>query len=100
MMNDPLELQDVFREYGVESRVDEYNIVLIDVGPMHMWISPRPHYCDRGRWLVHVESSDPIKLHIDGADGFPRYYYTVTALVTEVCSFMKAHEKELSAADD
>lgn len=33
------------------------------------WLTPRPHYCDRGHWLVHsnLPGTDP-------ADGFPRYY--------------------------
>lgn len=33
-------------------------------------ITPRPGYCDRGRWLVVVDGIDDL----DFADAFPRYF--------------------------
>lgn len=95
-MSSPHELQEMFSQFGIASEVDEYNILIIDIGPLHLWISQRPHYCDRGRWLVHAESRNPVALSLDAADGFPRYYYQSTALVTEVMSFIEAHKKELT----
>lgn len=36
-------------------------------------IQRRPHYCDRGDWQIYLESHG--KTSIDGADGFPRYFF-------------------------
>lgn len=35
---------------------------------------PRPTYCDRGDWIIHLdwEGTDS---RIDDADGFPRYFF-------------------------
>lgn len=88
-------LSELFKQYGIVSCVDEYDIVIIDIDVLHIWIAPRPYYCDRGRWLVHAESTDPIKLSLDASDGFPRYYFDNTALVTEVIRFIEARDKEL-----
>ena len=96
-MSKTVELQDMFKQYGIVSVIDAYDVLTIDIGPLHLWIGQRPHYCDRGRWLVHVETRDPIALSLDAADGFPRYYYKDKSLVTEVVSFIEAHDKELQA---
>lgn len=32
-------------------------------------LQPRPHYCDRGRWIAQQLAFD-----VDRGDGFPRYY--------------------------
>jgi hypothetical protein len=45
-----------------------------------IWMTARPHYCDRGNWLAHVE---PLpghregwqRLSVDGQDLWPRYYF-------------------------
>jgi hypothetical protein len=42
-----------------------------------IWLAPRPPYCDRGVVLAHIEyklNADRIRLWLDGADGWPRYY--------------------------
>jgi hypothetical protein len=39
-------------------------------GHYEIIIAPRPHYCDRGDWLIHVCG----KNDLDGSDGFPRYF--------------------------
>jgi len=34
-------------------------------------ISKRPHYCDRGDWLIYVDGHNDL----DYCDGFPRYFF-------------------------
>ena len=70
-------------EAGLPAKIDEYDTIWIKQGAISAWISQRPHYCDRGRWLVHAESTDPAILTIDAADGFPRYYFYNESLVRE-----------------
>jgi len=41
------------------------------LGDYEIHITPRPSYCDRGDWLIHVEGHNS---DIDEQDGFPRYF--------------------------
>ena len=56
---------------------------------IHVWISPRPDYCDRGSYLVNAESTDYSKLTIDGADFFPRYYFGFDAMMSELEAWLR-----------
>lgn len=49
-------------DYGEESRY-------------HLWINPRPWYCDRGDWSMHVDAEGTARLCLDEQDGFPRYFF-------------------------
>lgn len=49
-----------------------------------IWMDARPAYCDRGRWLARLEISDPVAIHIDGADGWPRYYFNLERAKAEI----------------
>ena len=45
-----------------------------------IWMATRPHYCDRGNWLAHLEPrperrTEWGKLSIDWQDLWPRYYF-------------------------
>lgn len=40
-----------------------------------IWIDTRPAYRDRGNYLARLEVRDSLKVHIDGADLWPRYYF-------------------------
>jgi hypothetical protein len=40
-------------------------------GTYEIHIGKRPHYCDRGDWIIWVEGNNDL----DGADGFPRYFF-------------------------
>ena len=42
------------------------------LGDYEIWIAPRPAYCDRGDWLIYVDCHNG---DLDGADGFPRYFF-------------------------
>lgn len=83
------------RAAGVPVEYDGYCIASRGTFPIHLWISTRPHYCDRGRWLVHAESSNPALLTIDWADGFPRYYFHTECLVKEVQSWLATRLAQL-----
>lgn len=66
------ELPDVT---GVNWELDEYKCWnLRRMAPsgyrVHVWLQPRPTYCDRGHWTGNVEGISSI----DEADRFPRYY--------------------------
>lgn len=54
-----------------------------------IWMDSRPAYCDRGRWLARVESLDHITLFIDGADGWPRYYFDLDRAKLEIEAWLK-----------
>lgn len=52
-------------------------------------IHPRPHYCDRGSWLAHVDCPEyphgfPINPKpFDHADAYPRYYFDLQRAIQE-----------------
>jgi hypothetical protein len=60
----------------------------IDGKDCWIWMQARPPYCDRGRWLAHVElqtTPDAHKhVHLDSADGWPRYYFDLARAKAEI----------------
>ena len=57
-----------------------------------VWMQARPYYCDRGRWLAHVErrpGATSEDLHMDGADGWPRYYFDLERAKLEVEAWLR-----------
>lgn len=67
----------------------------------HCWISmaARPHYCDRGRVLVHVEVTNPRALHVDDADMFPRYYFDIEVAKREIKDWMECQGQVVLGED-
>jgi len=59
----------------------------------YVWMSERPHYCDRGSWLAHLEVFDARELHIDYADGWPRYYFDFDRAKLEIEAWMKKRKE-------
>lgn len=56
-------------------------------------VEPRPHYCDRGRWIVKPRlkpGRSSIDLNVDEHDGFPRYYFGDVALANELMAWLRA----------
>lgn len=47
-------------------------------------MEPRPHYCDRGRWIVKCFLPG-----IDGSDCFPRYYMSYDSAVAEMDAWLR-----------
>lgn len=55
----------------------------------HVWMQRRPHYCDRGQWLAHVEvTGDHLAVGLDSADGWPRYYFVLSCALSECEAWM------------
>lgn len=53
-----------------------------------LFIAPRPHYCDRGSYLVNIKKSNS-KVNVDFADLFPHYYFTFEAMMIEIGAWLK-----------
>lgn len=51
-----------------------------------MTATPRPAYCDRGRWIVQAWGPPGV----DAADGFPRYYFGSDACASEIAAYIEA----------
>jgi hypothetical protein len=45
-------------------------------------IEPRPHYCDRGRYIARVDAP------IDYQEGFPRYYFDLEVAKQEMAEWV------------
>lgn len=54
-------------------------------GEVHVFISPRPNYCDRGHWQLNIECG---AMHLDAADRFPRYYMRLETAIDEAERFL------------
>jgi hypothetical protein len=73
---------------------DEYNIEEIQGLDCHIWIQPRPSYCDRGNFLAHIEPiNDVLRLGLDGQDGWPRYYMDLERAKTEIEDWLKKRKQ-------
>jgi len=46
--------------------------------PCLIWIQERPHYCDRGRYVVMTDAP------LDHQEGWPRYYFDLNVAKTEI----------------
>lgn len=55
------------------------------VGRVHVWLQPRPTYCDRGHWVGNIMGIPTI----DSADAFPRYYMNLERAKLEMCEWLK-----------
>lgn len=77
---------------GIAAEPDHGNELLISIGPARVRIAERPHYCDRGRYLLRASSVNPTELTIDEQDLFPRYYFNNDCLVKELWSWFKARK--------
>lgn len=64
------------------------NLRLIDASglQMHLWITPRPRYCDRGHWQLNISAPG---LMLDWADAFPRFYMSLESAIEEAESWLR-----------
>ena len=58
---------------------------LTGAGSVWAFITPRPHYCDRGHWHVNV---DCLNMELDSQDAFPRYYFDLDTAKAETIRFI------------
>lgn len=68
-----------------EWTLDEYGYWNIHHEHVHIWLGPRPAYCDRGHWLGGVDGIGSI----DGADMFPRYYMDLDRAKAEMRDWLE-----------
>lgn len=57
-------------------------------------MEPRPHYCDRGNWVVKVTPVHESLADIDAQDGFPRYYFDFENMMEEVLAWLERRNYE------
>ncbi len=60
-----------------------------------VWVEHRNHYCDRGRFILKVESYCPVCLTVDHSDMFPRYYFHQESVLNEILSWFDARSIEI-----
>jgi hypothetical protein len=53
-------------------------------------ITPRPPYCDRGAFLVHIQTQNIWPL--DCCEGWPRYYFGLLLMFEELEAWVNARE--------
>jgi hypothetical protein len=75
---------------------DIFHVIDIDCDYCSISITNRPGHCDRGRFLVYIESKDhelkTNKCHIDAADQFPRYYFSLRNAFSEIALWLKKRQ--------
>lgn len=64
----------------------------------HLYLNPRPVYCDRGSHLAVVDVLDPFELTIDGADYWPRYYFGLD-VAKQQCGIWLLTRKQITASE-
>lgn len=77
---------------GVPVTRERNDWLRIDVPQAQITIEPRPFYCDRGNFIVQVFPRGDLALSLDSQDGFPRYYFGVTACADEVTEWMRVRQ--------
>lgn len=60
-------------------------------------IAARPAYCNRGNFIATIECQNPRRLSLDGADGWPRYYFDLERAKLEVQAWMRKRGQWLHA---
>jgi hypothetical protein len=60
-----------------------------------IWLSQRPHYCDRGNWLAHIQPSGTLRLDMDAADLWPRYYFDLDRAKAEIEAWLIKRGEEV-----
>lgn len=75
--------------------VDE--CIEIDLPHAIIYVNRRPHYCDRGRFgfWVEVKRGFEIKLDIDDADFFPRYFFKLQRAFDEMKDWIDFNNEKL-----
>jgi hypothetical protein len=81
------------------SRLDASSWLEVQLTHCVWHIIPRPHYCDRGRYLWHCDSIDQRAFSVDGADCFPRYFFGIPAFIMEMQAWMAARHQQVVAIE-
>lgn len=87
-------VEEQLRERGIPvTREDSVaGWLKIDVPQAMISIEARPHYCDRGNFIVKVFPRGDLALSLDSQDAFPRYYFGVAACASEIHEWMRVRQ--------
>lgn len=61
-------------------------------------IEKRPHYCDRGNFIAKIHNrpdGDARRLNLDGADGWPRYYFDLDRAKLEIEAWLEKRQQAI-----
>lgn len=67
----------------------------IKIGCALFCIEQRPSYCDRGRFTIKAFTSDYTRFYIDDADGFPRYFFKMENLLSELKEYIDFNKNKI-----
>ena len=91
-MMDDVKLDWQPMEYGGPTIDQPFGYGQIVGKDCRLWVSVRPAYCDRGRFLVHFEllpGKSPADLNVDEADRVPRYYFHRDCMDREMATWLR-----------
>jgi len=54
-----------------------------------IYLTIRPHYCDRGNFLAQIDARGKLGTELDWADGWPRYYFDIDRAKAEIEAWLK-----------
>lgn len=77
----------MIRKELITEHCDGVKWIMIEGVDCEISLEPRPSYCDRGNWLakIHIKAGgNAIKLNLDHADGWPRYYFDYDRALAEI----------------
>lgn len=72
----------------------------IDGKDCRIYLEPRPAYCDRGNWYAKVDylpGGDRVALYLDGADGWPRYFFDAGCAASELKAWLVKRKQWVGA---
>lgn len=70
-------------------RQGEYGEWIISGRECEIYLTPRQPYCDRGNWLALLEPRGKLARDLDGADGWPRYYFDLERAKLEIEAWLE-----------
>lgn len=88
-MNNFQQLKTCIAEMRFPSYLD------IELSDCTFWVNPRPTYCDRGRYQWGCESKDQRVMTVDSADRFPRYFFGLDEMISEMQAWCDIRKQEI-----
>ena len=80
-------LKEIREAKWVKDKYEWFSLTVTDEldRPVVAQLSLRPEYCDRGHFQLQMDGH----LHLDGADSFPRFFFSVQEADHHVRSFLR-----------
>jgi hypothetical protein len=80
----------------------DYNTLEYEGKNIQIWISFRPHYCDRGSLTAHIEIKDgthPAEFSMDEADAWPRMFFHPDTAWKEINTWLMVRNQKEKATE-